>query len=217
MRCYIGYTGTDDVMDGFTNHDIIETAFGATLNIQMTSDVVHPSIINEGLMIATPGSTLNLVGPGSFGVPMGFVHNSGALLAWCGKLSIMAELQQEGSGVVQAFNGGEIDLYGRTIGGSVQLMNATLAFKQQGRTAGPGGPFSAGQFGATLTLSGSRDLIDFGRSDISVSFDAARNDLLVSVPWTAHPQTQIADLHLSGHYSAGDFSVSGNDVVYAHH
>ena len=57
------------------------------------------------------------------------------------------------------------------------------------------------------------DILDFGYTGMSIAFNAKTNELNVTGSWSGGTYA-IADMRLAGHYSANEFSVVFDSVVY---
>ena len=169
-------------------------------------------LTNTGTIEADPGGLIQLTSGGSGGSLTGTIINNGQINAVGGTIDITAQVTQSASGVMTISNNGTLTLAGATDGGTIIIQSGMLNFAP---TQFAPGPYAASALTSPVEFTGSNASLNFGEP-VSEVFRAATNDLLVTVPWGGGIAT-AADIHLQGAYSAADFSVQGNQILYTAH
>jgi hypothetical protein len=201
-------SSTLNVLGGATNFgsSVIMDA-GSTINLQGSFSASNWSVYSA--IIYSPGpqlGTLNVNGP---------TTESG------GVMNINANIVQNHA-TIDVANASRLQVSGSVSGGTIDITSGTLEFAQLPSVihAGPGGPppgveTSSENFTSTLEFDGQSGAVQFdGYSSITLGIKPDMSEITVS-----SDGQQIADLHLTpppdGHpYSAADFSVSNNTLIY---
>ena len=200
------FTNAGHIIAG-SGSDVTAAVGDAATNTQQTFD-------NSGLIRAESGGSVTLQADHLFTQSAGTVGNSGRLDADGGTMTINATLAQSAKGRVTAENGGTINLGGVATGGSIALSDSTLVF---GLPVTRFGNFPAAAASTSkLALLGVSDRLTFSSLAAVTEVFKPGNELVVSAMRNGMSY-QIADLHLSGHYSADEFSVHGGSVDYLAH
>ena len=139
--------------------------------------------------------------------------NGGTVDVAGGTMAIDENVQQGTHGLTKIEQGGTLTLSGSTDGGSIDIDSGKLAFAP---TQFAPYPMAGSYLHSGVRLEGD-DVIEFGTTPVKDAvYRAATNDLLVSVPFKGGI-VYAADIHLIGHYSQSQFSVSGSDVIFHEH
>lgn len=197
------------------NLGVIETAINGSISVAFGTDpATLQSIANQGTMEADAGGLLTIAS-GVFGATTsGEVMNSGLIKANAGTVIIDTAIDQATTGQLAIAYDGVMTVAGAVDGGTVTIQSGMLQFAASPSFASPG-PLAASLFDAGVAFTGTTGAIGFGDTPIAEVFNAAANQVIVTV---AGSSTRIATIQLETNrtYSAGDFSVSGSTLQYLH-
>ena len=142
------------------------------------------------------------------------VNNQGTMQANGGSVGLYANVFQTADASISLTNDGTVTLEGACSGGIINIQSGMLDFSPvqfiTGHTA-------TSDFHTDVDFTGSTGRLGFGIDDISETFNAEANKLEVTIPFIDAPTFPLVSIQLQGSYTAADFSVVGQSVVYAAH
>lgn len=168
---------------------------------------------SQSFMTVNTGQVLNLNSDGTEGTRSYSTFVNEGLVYDSGQLNVDANLKQTGNNSQIDLLGGNLVLDGSASGGIIGITSGTLEFSH-GPSFHTQTPYSAEHFKSTLNFDGTTGTVQFDDvlAPLSIEFRAAQNDILVF-----GGAQKVADLHLgqiAGGYSASEFSVSGQQLLF---
>jgi hypothetical protein len=193
----------------FVNAGAIESGSHGSFAMAMTQDEV-----NYGLYQVDPGGAMSFSSGNNTPTTYNSLINVGNITVNGGTMYVGANIAQPDSGKITITNNGNLTLTGTTTGGTIQINSGMLNFAP---TQFAPGPIGASNLGTPIAFTGDSGEIDLGEAILSATFRPDTNDLLVAVPWKGG-QLYAADFHLSGAYSASNFTVdAAKGAIMYHH
>lgn len=199
----------------FENPGVIETAMFGSISIAFGQDSgAVQTMVNQGTIEADAGGVL-AIGSAVYGATTsGEVMNTGLIKANAGSVTIDTAVVQGPNGHLTIAYDGEMTVAGKVDGGTVEIQSGMLQFAASPAFGSPG-PVAASLFNAVVAFTGTTGAIGFGDTPIAEAFNAAADQVIITVAGTS---TQIATIQLdsSRAYAAQDFSAVGSTLQYFH-
>lgn len=193
----------------FINAGAIESGSHGSFALAMTQNET-----NYGTYQVDPGGAMSFSSGNNTPATYNTIGNAGNLLVNGGVMYVGANIAQTSTGKLTITNNGDLTLTGKTGGGTIQINSGMLNFAP---TQFAPGPIGASGLSTPIAFTGASGEIDMGEAILSATYRAATNDIQVMVPWEGG-QVQAADFHLSGAYTASEFTFdTSKGTIMFHH
>jgi hypothetical protein len=168
------------------------------------------TIYNEGLIAGSVGATLDFSSGGDvYGTysHFGMLSNSGTIDANGAHVVINADITQTATGVIEIDNGGSMDVGAYIVGGLLKLNSGYVDFGLRGGHGDLGRSIAAAKFGSNVEFDGPASLA-FPEPLTRLDLDPAADTLTVRGVLGTTNDFTLATLHLTGTYTADEFTIS---------